>query len=406
MSVLRYILFFSLYVALCLGGKTNTTNKSSAPFPSAAPKTLKAYIHIGPHKTGSTHIQEFSVTHKALLENAGFCFPFYTKKVRTKLQKSHTDRERHAGIKKMNDVFNNLVTNESSTHFAEFITPCISAQKNIFVTSEVLSVINAKALRTFKASFPPNYDLEIIVVYREWLTRMFSQYTEQAKRSISQTESISERIFHSYASVGKSPLYNYTSLVENYAKEFQREKIHVIDYYGIEEAGKDLTFAIFCEIMKLPVFCNSTNFNITSRSNSKPDAHFIHLVALLRDYFHTKGYEVNSKLKSVVFIQYSKDLVTNYTRNPELENLPVQKSNLKLVHSYALDNDQEFRNLYGQQMLYANPAATLKTIKQLEATEIDTKKFYVSTKWNKWLEKEFQRLLKDGIIILRKDTGK
>jgi hypothetical protein len=366
----------------------------------------KVYLHVGPHRTGCTHIQNFALTHKNLIEDGGFCFPFGikpTKETKGK-KKKKSEIEKRKSIKGINDPLHRLFAHENDTKFFELVSPCIAQDKNVFITSELISSFSLNLLNVLKSAFPASYDFHVILTYREWLTRMYSQYTEQTKRTILGAGPISEYVFHNYGQIGRTA-FNYTFLIETFSEAFQYDHIHLLDYYGIESAGKDITFALFCDIMKIPGFCNSTSPAINlPRPNTKTEAHYIHLISLLRNYIFNKGYEFDHVLmkKKSFANQFTKDLMVAFHNERVLKKLPLKRSNLKLLHSYALENDEDFRSHYANKLLYNNVTATLDAINSMEATEIDIAKFYQDPKFNTFLESEFQRLLRDGIVVPKK----
>ena len=360
--------------------------------------STKVFLHVGPHRTGCTHIQEFALTNKQIIEDAGFCFPFELKKTKGKQsKKKRTEYEKRRNIKSSNDALNRLHANQNDTRFIELISPCVVSEKNVFISSEILSSYSPQLLEIIKSSFPTSYEFHVIITYREWLTRMYSQYTEQTKRSILTAGPISEYIFQNYGQIGRTS-FNYTFLIETFSEHFKFENIHLIDYYGIEATGKDITAGIFCDVLNINTICNS-NFAF-SRINAKTPAHFIHLVSLLRNYAFNKGYEFDDTLmkKRGYGAQVVRDMLARYTTDTALQKLPIKRSNLKLLHPYAIENDQEFRGKFGKKLLYNNVSATLDAIQNIQATEIDMIKFYQDIKYNSFLDAEFQLLVSKKIL--------
>jgi hypothetical protein len=374
--------------------------------------TAKVYIHIGPHKTGSSHIQEFSVTHRSMLAAAGICFPFDIRRTRNSGPK--TDNEKHEQLKYINNPWQLMLRNTSNPKYLAHLAPCLKRNVDIFITSEIIASFSPYALSTLRNAFPPTYEIYVIIVYREWLSRVFSQYSELCKRDVVIAEPFTYYMYHNYGELGPTSPYNYSFLINTVldklsSKDGNKNNNYLIDYYGIEAQGRDLAYGIFCDIMKVDSFCNFT-YNST-KSNEKPDSHNLHLLSVVRNYIYFNKYNFAPKLLESEgrFIRFSKELLSFYSKNESLQKiLPIHKSNFRLLHPYALRDDESIHQMYSNhskiQFLYSDLDANQQSIKSFVAKEIQLKKFYRTNKLLDWLKEEFERLLKEGAITPEKPS--
>lgn len=245
---------------------------------------------------------------------------------------------------------------------------------------------------------------------------MYSEYTQLAKTNIFHTETIGEYIYRNYGYINPTLLsdqrfqqgsYYFIDIMKNLQTVFHHhhntnnmtiqedDSISIIDYLGIQRQSKDITYIIFCEIMK--VLCEETMSLSSSQHsfqyNVKPEGQYIHLVSIVRDYIYLRRYSFHQHLPRF----FTRDLVNNYTK--QSLSLPLRASNLYLLHSYAIGLDETIRQQYNTMMMYANSTASREAIESFHVNEIDTNKFYTQEKWIGWLENEFIRLQEMGVII-------
>jgi hypothetical protein len=351
-------------------------------------RSVKVYLHVGPHKTGSTHVQKFILTHLKELKEAGFCFPS-TKPIQNK------------SISRLTLA---LHTTGNLTQLRQVISDCLEGKdnqpkENIFMTAENIAALSATQLEVLKSLFPVDSKIVIMLAYREWLNRMYSQYTQISKVNILLSAPFSSFLFDDYGHLTYYQSFNMISLIQKFEKVFGSENIRLLDYYGITAEGKDIVHGYFCEIMN--ILCSSTSLlnkdkSLITYENVKPFGHLIHLISIVRDYIFSQGYVFLSRLSLATF---TKKLVANYTIDPFLSYLPTKKSRSLLLHPYAIQTDTHFRAEYGRKMLYSNATAAMEAMKTVEPVEIDIKIFFRNKKWIKWLGDELQRIKKLKVLV-------
>jgi hypothetical protein len=350
--------------------------------------SVNVYIHIGPHKTGSTHVQKFVVTHLKEMKQAGFCFPS-TKPIQNK---------------SMSRLTLALHTSGNITLLRQVINDCLEGKdnqpkENIFMTAENIAALSPTQLEILKSLFPTNSTITIMLAYREWLNRVYSQYTQETKGNIFLAAPFSSFLFDDYGHLTYYQSFNVMILIKKFEKAFGSNNIRLLDYNGIAAEGKDIVHGYFCEIIN--ILCSSTSRlnidkSLVTYENVKPYGHLIHLISLIRDYIFSQEYTFITSLKIPTF---TKKLVANYTIDPFLSYLPTKKSKALLLHPYATQIDTQFRTEYGLKMLYSNATASMEAMKTVEPLEIDIKKFFRNAIWIKWLADEFQRFKNLKVIV-------
>lgn len=370
------------------------------------------YIHVGPHKTGSTHVQKFAIKYRQLLfDKYQICIPTsstppFQNKIITRAIIQLSSKGDISPLRRVIQSCQQTTTTNNTM-----------SGKNIFLSAENISILSIKYLRLIRQLFSSSSTkIYIIITYREWLEKMYSEYTQLAKTNIFHTETIGEYIYRNYGYINPTLLsdqrfqqgsYYFIDIMKNLQTVFHHhhntnnmtiqedDSISIIDYLGIQRQSKDITYIIFCEIMK--VLCEETMSLSSSQHsfqyNVKPEGQYIHLVSIVRDYIYLRRYSFHQHLPRF----FTRDLVNNYTK--QSLSLPLRASNLYLLHSYAIGLDETIRQQYNTMMMYANSTASREAIESFHVNEIDTNKFYTQEKWIGWLENEFIRLQEMGVII-------
>lgn len=373
---------------------------------------VTVYIHVGPHKTGSTHVQKFAIKYRQLLfDKYQICIPTsstppFQNKIITRAIIQLSSKGDILPLRRVIQSCQQTTTTNNTM-----------SGKSVFLSAENISILSIKYLRLIRQLFSSSSTkIYIIITYREWLEKMYSEYTQLAKTNIFHTETIGEYIYRNYGYINpilssdqrfQQGSYYFIDIMKNLQTVFHHhhntnnmtiqedDSISIIDYLGIQRQSKDITYIIFCEIMK--VLCEETMSLSSSQHsfqyNVKPEGQYIHLVSIVRDYIYLRRYSFHQHLPRF----FTRDLVNNYTK--QSLSLPLRASNLYLLHSYAIGLDETIRQQYNTMMMYANSTASREAIESFHVNEIDTNKFYTQEKWIGWLENEFIRLQEMGVII-------
>jgi hypothetical protein len=340
---------------------------------------LTVFLHIGPHKTGSTHIQSYLVRHWTELEKDHVCLPLQTQ-----------------GYSKDFSVISREVraNNSRADHFLN-MKKCLEKGMNVVISSEDLAGLSLDVIRTFKsliytAATGIDIEVKVILYYREWLNSLYSIYSEVAKSNHPHTTSFPEYFMVAEWGAG----FNYDAALSNYNAVFGEENIVVVDYYGAETAKKDIAYVFVCEILQ--AMCNQSALLNTvekNRENTKPNEVYLHYLSLFKFYLHAH---------SVQFC--TRDMDNNLMYLAELEKRKVEfpattstsNGQLKVLRGTAIHRDAKFHAKYRHLILYSNHEANLKKIEDFKFSEVDTDRFLGDARWQSFMKQEMQTFLRNG----------
>eukprot|EP01031_Cornospumella_fuschlensis_P041970 gene41970-51230_t len=165
-------------------------------------RDAKIILHIGPHKTGSSHFQGQTLLMAKMLNAAGFC-----------KNGSYNAKLDH----------NLAVAIQTSSHhdLDNFYRHCLDSGKRVIISSETFSHFDQESQFTALKRFIGNDSVHIVAVYREPLTRLQSIHSEiykQAKEAV--------RSFHSFVK-------EYTAVKNSF-------------FYGFVD--RDVTRVVLCDV--------------------------------------------------------------------------------------------------------------------------------------------------------------
>jgi hypothetical protein len=105
---------------------------------------LKAYVHVGPHKTGSTHVQNFLQSIAENLARKNYHWPHY-------------ENNLNFDTKDLSEFGNNLSEGKSLDQgrgeaAVKFIEQCRREKRNIIMSSEALDDLTAEQVQTLVAT--------------------------------------------------------------------------------------------------------------------------------------------------------------------------------------------------------------------------------------------------------------
>lgn len=184
---------------------------------------MKLYLHVGPHKTGTTLIQKTMLDNQGLLLQQGV---FYPKNFVTIF--GHHD-------------FRNKIQDEAITD--EDVLFLEHTEKNVLLSSEDFISLNEKNFRYLKQRLS-NFDIEIIYSWRRGNKKMFSIWQEYVKHGGQDT--FFEYHFPHLARPATSAMLSPDIKLQSFARVFGKNKVKIIDYDAAAEADNllELFFSI------------------------------------------------------------------------------------------------------------------------------------------------------------------
>jgi hypothetical protein len=346
---------------------------------------LKIYVHIGTHKTGSTHIQTYLEKNWQNLEKENICIPSST----------HSAKN----FAPLASLFDRRQEIPETAELTE-IQNCLQKKMNVIISTENFSTLKAEKVVMLKnwlekASQGHEVEVKIILYYREWLNYMYSLYFEKQKIYLTGVTTFSE--FFAMNNV-TSDEFSYEVKTRNFVKAFGEENMIIVDYYGVEAAQKDIAYVFVCEVMG--VYCSeATELNTGKATQENPhlDLVYLHYLYLLDIYLNT-----HFMRRCVVDTRFLYWEVAGLTKR-KIE-FPTKVSHFDFYRDFAIEKDKSFQEKYKQRFLYGNHAVNAQHINDFHADEMDVIAFYRDPKWELFMKDETVQYIKQGIICALDDA--
>lgn len=342
-----------LLILLLVNGITNDPINNTVNINRHLNKNnVNAFVHIGPPKTGTTHIQSFLQANSETLDDRGY---------KVILQKSIKD-----------DVNHLLKAAIDNNKF----------QKHLIISAESLSMDNDPYIWL---QFLHGYNITIIATYRETISRTLSGC-------------------HQRMSMGRILDFNclkYLGSVENYKLENELDKtfliarkigvlrIKLIDYYGLLAAHEEIVHVFLCQIIETMCIKTDNQKKIVSdHDNQSLSPTWIYLITAF-----TRVARNNNCQKSF-FTFYHDDFykfksaynnAADGTNFLNVDKLPRTTKNLtKSVHNSQII-DMEFRkSILQKTIMYGNVTANkimseeFTIMTELDGEKLDTDKKFIA----------------------------
>ncbi len=173
----------------------------------------KLFLHVGPHKTGTTLIQKVCLDNQQALLSGGVFYP-----------KNYV---RIFGHHLIRDLIKGRQLSESDSNFFKEIDSDILLSSEDFIS---FSIKDFEYIKTFFSDF----DVHVIYSWRRASLKMYSIWQELIKHG--QSVSFFEFYHNHLARPAQSYMLSADLQVERFVKVFGIKKVHLIDY---DEAAKD-----------------------------------------------------------------------------------------------------------------------------------------------------------------------
>ncbi|AYM85597.1 hypothetical protein [Pseudoalteromonas agarivorans] len=173
----------------------------------------KLFLHVGPHKTGTTLIQKVCLDNQQALLSGGVFYP-----------KNYV---RIFGHHLIRDLIKGRQLSESDSNFFKEIDSDILLSSEDFIS---FSIKDFEYIKTFFSDF----DVHVIYSWRRASLKMYSIWQELIKHG--QSVSFFEFYHNHLARPAQSYMLSADLQVERFVKVFGIKKVHLIDY---DKAAKD-----------------------------------------------------------------------------------------------------------------------------------------------------------------------
>jgi len=273
----------------------------------------KLYIHIGPHKTGTTYIQKYLYLNKDVLEKYGIIYPEPYCLDPSIGSYGHHDIEK-IGISRYLDSLKDL------------------NYQSVLLSSETISTYGDYVLKIIKEeSEKRGYHTLIIYYYRNPFDRTRSQYIEDIKWG--GIEKITDYFLKHFSKPFQSKVLNPQLTLEKFENIFGKENLIIIDYDYYK------TKNIFYPLLEL-IGVNIEEFNIREELvNKSPDMRLIEILRILNLKARNEGILRKNNVRNALFslLKEKKDdvkpIIDTISDNMESENIIFGNFLTELLHN-------------------------------------------------------------------------
>jgi hypothetical protein len=352
-------------------------------------------VHIGPHKTGSTHIQTFITEHFEQLKAENLHWPDHSNQpygikgyvgFAKYLREGGTPEPAICGL------------------IRKFLQESLAQNHNIILSQEEFDGIGVEGAKRLQHELQ-GFDTKIVFVYREWMSHVISNYF-QLNRHFSKV-SIPFSTFLMRSMDRQLPaIVQATNIVNGFVSVFGAENVTVIDLAGVVAANVPIEKVVLCEIAG--ALCTTPEVFVPgARDNEREDILPIVLFSLFRSHLELRN---DGRCHFCAGPDRGGEYFVEQYRN-NFVPLPTISSHMRMLVPYAKGLDAEFRAAHGGGMLYANLTASLQEIEHgIKVTELDVDAFLTAPHWMQWMDEQFlaayhAKLLCDCGDIDRSGTG-
>ena len=299
--------------------------------------SLNAYIHIGPHKTGSTEMQEL---------------------IRYNLETFKQYNITAIGFDvfpKAMDIFvrTYLIADNHSEWIDDRIEEIKTSKNDILISSETFDSLNKTAIIKLKKLLS-GYNVTIIATHRARLSHIHSYWAQTIGMQFNKDERVFQNIkdfseyfmstcqFYEHNNVNTVGIgYNFKTVLESYAEVFGYKSIEVISFEGAvlkyNHHPSSLFYALLEEVLDIPV--DSGNPFNTGNGNTWNSSYFqLDMLVTINKFNILRGCKFNAAVKSVKAI--IDEYETRLTKSSKIVYPPVRfisdDLHIKKAYTYYL----------------------------------------------------------------------
>ncbi|MDJ0576559.1 MAG: hypothetical protein QNJ65_15500 [Xenococcaceae cyanobacterium MO_234.B1] len=302
---------------------------------------MKALIHIGMEKTGTTTIQEFLHLNRDKLANQGVAYlrsPGLTnnRKLATYCMNNNKvdDQVKYLGI--LSDAKRNEWKAKFRQEFDREIKNLDKKISSVIISSEHFhSRLTAKdevknLLDILRSYFT---DIKILVYLRRQDQVAVSHYSTKVK--VGRTKSA---VLLPKDVSPNDPYYNYYDLMERWASVFGKQNINI----RIFDKSKFVNGDLLQDFIGATGLIESDNFDIPEKQNEKLSASVQHALILMNEFFPESINNIPVKFNNQLRNYVISELQQKYKGR---EKLPTRKEALEFYGKFS-DSNQRFADKY------------------------------------------------------------
>jgi len=244
-----------------LAAQLDAASTPAAPLPNTPSASLatpraKAYVHIGPHKTGTTSFQTWLSRHGGL---GDLLLPGAVTARAQVTGERGGGKSRAVGVKDFAFGCAKPLCSQRDSLPPEQSCPLLTnipEGRNLVISSEEFDACRAPGLQNLRGLLK-EYEVEIIVVHRLYSDHVASYYNELEKGVHGPPSTLGFRDWLvdagvSYVANADPCKFVSTQCIELLASVFGARRVHVVSYDGAKAAGRSLVDVVACDVAKLP----------------------------------------------------------------------------------------------------------------------------------------------------------
>jgi len=289
----------------------------------------KVFLHIGPHKTASTYLQNIFYHNMEKLRKSNIYYP----KTGISIQWGHHEL---AHLLQKNDF----------THFEQLLNKIIydSNENDILISSENFDRLSDEQIKYLKEVFK-NFDVKIIFVKRKLDELLLSNWQESIKHG--HLNDFYTFAFEHVLKPYRSNVLNQKNIIDKYSNAFGKENIIIIDYNNAVLNKRDLSDIFFESIEKFDLLNLGTNKLINKSLSYKE----VEIIRGLNNIYFAKNNKRHKKIFK--FFKKNKDKNSNIIKNlyeiidKYEDRISLDTFIFKLMENQF--NEKYFNNIYNKE---------------------------------------------------------
>jgi hypothetical protein len=261
----------------------------------------------------------------------------------------------------------------------------------IVLSSEDYSCYHPALVKKFssfltKVAHGRQFQVKVIITYREWLSHLYSLYDQRAKI---EGKVVNTNEFSEYLLFGGVTATSYMDKhVETWGNQFGRGNMILADYYGAEGAQRDIAHVFICDIMGF--FCDRLQtLSFGTHDNFHWNPVYVHFINVLEDILATKRMAYCG-VRQIFNSKFANYLISKNVVFPSLS------SNADILTNERIRIDKEVHNKY--QMIRSNRTINEEKIRSFKMERLDVSSLLKDVKWLDFIDEEVKRLVSAGFI--------
>jgi hypothetical protein len=351
----------------------------------------RAVVHIGPHKTSSTHIQAFIARFAPELQQDNLYW----------LQDSISPKN-HGTANAKNLVYFAMALSSHTDPYGTipkmktFFEESLATNSSVIISSEGLDSCPTEGVKVLEEMLT-GFEVTIVYVYRELLSHMVSLHFESCRFEHNKAFSVPFSTYL-FSTLDKMPnILDPAQTLQPYKEVFGKDRISVVDMYGVAAAKEDLVRVVMCEIAG--GLCSHDAAFFKADVSSNPSYSLLH--SQVFSYYHAFVKEHNKgkcRFCNPKMIAAYKDFDAQLNRDIATKSspvVPVLRSHLGMLIPVAERLDDQLRAEYGDRILYGNATANQRAMREgVHVESLNAEEFVMSEPWNEYMQRYFKASLR------------